>query len=396
MESIYEKYNWSREEMAANCLSTQMLEGNIFRLVDELWLKIEQGCQLYCFGTGKMGSKFGKILLENEINLENITFVNSQESKEGNYFTIGKDKSLNIIGKKRMLEQMKKADCILFTMVIRTAYDIAKELIEVYNIDKDRIFFIDYMSNATCIKTIDDLTIYAGECILCGGEVRFLNKGEVPRYDCVCMSCGSVPRHRAIIHGISRYVPEWGGLAIHESSPSEGSSDYLRKYAKNYSFSHYFQGHESGEMVPFLGEEIMCQNIEKMSFAEESFDLFITQDVLEHIFSPEKAFKEIGRVLKKGGTHIFTLPWYSEYTKTRCRAKLDDSHSQSVQIKHLEKPMYHGNPIDQEGSLVTYDWGQDLIDIIYQASGMHTTVYLYENKRYGLEGEFLEVFISRK
>ena len=44
-----------------------------------------------------------------------------------------------------------------------------------------------------------------------------------------------------------------------------------------------------------------------MTFENESFDLFITQDVFEHVMTPNKAFKEIERVLKPGGAHVFTV-----------------------------------------------------------------------------------------
>ena len=43
------------------------------------------------------------------------------------------------------------------------------------------------------------------------------------------------------------------------------------------------------------------QNLEKLTYEDESFDVVITQDVFEHINEPFQAFKEIARVLKPGG-----------------------------------------------------------------------------------------------
>ncbi|MGQ0519368.1 class I SAM-dependent methyltransferase, partial [Bacillus sp. D-CC] len=51
---------------------------------------------------------------------------------------------------------------------------------------------------------------------------------------------------------------------------------------------------------------IRCENLEDMTFQNESFDLFITQDVFEHVMEPKKAFKEIERVLKPGGALLYT------------------------------------------------------------------------------------------
>lgn len=64
--------------------------------------------------------------------------------------------------------------------------------------------------------------------------------------------------------------------------------------------------------------------------------------------------------------------------------------------KHLEPPDYHGNPIDEKGSLVITEWGPELIDFIYEHSGMTTTIYNIHNLEMGLEAEFLEVFVSTK
>ena len=107
--------------------------------------------------------------------------------------------------------------------------------------------------------------------------------------------------------------------------------------------------------------------------------------------NPDKAFKEISCVLKPGGAHIFTMPWYPKLKRTVQRSKMVNG-----EIEFLEESVYHGNPIDPEGSLVTFDWGIDFSDYICANSGMPTTIYLVRDKKMGLEAEFLEVFISRK
>lgn len=47
---------------------------------------------------------------------------------------------------------------------------------------------------------------------------------------------------------------------------------------------------------------------EKLPFPSDSFDLVICSWVLEHLTEPEKAFREIARVLKPGGRFIFLTP----------------------------------------------------------------------------------------
>jgi hypothetical protein len=68
----------------------------------------------------------------------------------------------------------------------------------------------------------------------------------------------------------------------------------------------------------------------------------------------------------------------------------------SIRIEYLSEPEYHGNPIDKKGSLVTFDWGRDFVNFIDSNSGMRTMVHLEIDRKKGLDGDFLEVFISRK
>lgn len=143
-----------------------------------------------------------------------------------------------------------------------------------------------------------------------------------------------------------------------------------------------------------MGEEvdgIKCENISKLTFSDNSIDLFVTQDVLEHVMDPFVAFKEICRVLKPGGAHIFTTPWYKNLDKSKARVRLVDG-----ALQYLESPIYHGNPIDTNGSLVTYDYRLDFVELIYLESGLVTTFFLEYNRKKGLDAELLEVFVSRK
>jgi SAM-dependent methyltransferase len=229
----------------------------------------------------------------------------------------------------------------------------------------------------------------SGYCPICEGEVKFFKKGKSLRDHYRCSQCNSIPRFRAIIDSIKRFYPDYANLAIHESSPSTGaSSKFLSKRCKNYSASQYFANVPRGETKDGFQSEDLTQ----LTFSDNSFDLLITQDVFEHVLQPDKAFKEIARVLKPGGAHIFSMPWYPQYKTTIQRAKLENGI-----LVHVKEPVYHGNPADRDkGSLVTFDWGQDFVDFIYKSSGMTTTIYLQRDVKKGLDGDFLEIFISKK
>ena len=51
-----------------------------------------------------------------------------------------------------------------------------------------------------------------------------------------------------------------------------------------------------------------CGDVRKMRFKDDSFDVVFCTDMLEHIRDPEVALKEIGRVLKPGGSLIVSVP----------------------------------------------------------------------------------------
>jgi SAM-dependent methyltransferase len=242
---------------------------------------------------------------------------------------------------------------------------------------------------ATILRLYQYISANTGVCPICERPVRFVKRHTWLRDHYRCSSCNSIPRYRALIDTIKRFYSNYESLVVHESSPNLGaSSNFLKARCKGYSSSQLFDDVPRGTFK----DGHRSEDLSALTFSDESFDLLITQDVFEHVMEPEKAFKEIARVLKPGGAHIFSMPWYPELKTSRRRAKVENA-----SIIFLEDPIYHGNPVDREkGSLVTFDWGQDFIDVIHKASGMYTTIYLQRDINKGLDGEFLEIFISRK
>lgn len=226
-----------------------------------------------------------------------------------------------------------------------------------------------------------------GFCPICEKKTLFIKHDPWLRDHYLCMHCKSIPRQRAIVNALNIFCPAWPAMTSHESSPGGVSSDYIRKKCKNYSSSYFFPDILPGSYY----NGARCENLEKMTFENDIFDIFITQDVFEHVNHPDVAFREIARVLKPGGFHIFTVPLYRNLQVTRPRIVEKDG-----EIQHLLEPVYHGNPISSEGSLVTFDYGMDFPELIFGSSGMITTLYLQKDPKMGLDAEFLEVFISKK
>jgi hypothetical protein len=57
---------------------------------------------------------------------------------------------------------------------------------------------------------------------------------------------------------------------------------------------------------------------------------------------------------------------------------------------------YHVNPIDAAGSLVVKELGDERCDFVFRSLRMTTTIFNFYDPRFGLNGEFLDVPVSRE
>lgn len=226
-----------------------------------------------------------------------------------------------------------------------------------------------------------------GTCPICERHAIFIKAGPWLRDEFLCYRCRSIPRWRALIHVIQTRFPNWRDLHIHESSPGGPASQKLARECRSYVATHFFPDVPPGQMK----NGFRCENLEQQTFADDSFDLVVTSDVFEHVLDPARGFSEIGRTLRLGGAHVFTVPWYW-WKKTLVRAVRGGDGT----IANVEPADYHGNPIDEKGSLVVTEWGPDLCDFIYRTSGLTTTAILIRDMKMGLAGEFCDVFVSTK
>jgi SAM-dependent methyltransferase len=190
---------------------------------------------------------------------------------------------------------------------------------------------------------------------------------------------------------LETFFPHWRDLTIHESSPVIGRGAHKRLVAEaaRYLPSQYF-----GDMPPGGNVDgIRCENLEKLTFEDQSIDLHITQDVFEHLLNPAAAFREIARTLRPGGAHIFTTPLESKSAATDFCARLAED---GKMVELLQPPTYHQNPISSSGSLVTVRWGYDITQYIFNTTGLFTELVFVDNLEFGIRAEFNEVLITRK
>jgi SAM-dependent methyltransferase len=139
----------------------------------------------------------------------------------------------------------------------------------------------------------------------------------------------------------------------------------------NYLLSEYFDDKPAGGYVDGTRNE----NLECLTFPDESVDVVINSDVLEHVANLDEAISEIRRVLKPGGYHVFTVPADNELKRTRERAAIVNA-----EIIHFMEPEIHGDPIRETGSLAFRNFGTNTAEYMSRA-GMECKKYDFFKRR---------------
>ena len=230
-------------------------------------------------------------------------------------------------------------------------------------------------------NTWDREVIGAGPCALCGHSGEFAHSELPTRENYHCRVCGASLRCRAQAGAIAsaygqpdvplaRLIEQgaFDALAIYEpgtAGPFRPLLGDLPGYVNSYFWPH--------DLEEYAG--VPREDLRDLTFQDESFDLVISSDILEHVRGPGDAFKEIHRVLRPGGRHVFTVPMQWPLPSTT-RSRVDYSGPEDT---FLEPPQYHGSPLSEEGSLVYTDFGMDLPEGLRWLGFETVTHHVYRN-----------------
>jgi SAM-dependent methyltransferase len=188
-------------------------------------------------------------------------------------------------------------------------------------------------------------------------------------------------------------LPEDGQLVLPAgwrlySAESNGAVHAALADAPGYVSSEYWgEGHTPGSLVNGVRHE----DLEHLSFADASLDTVLSSDVLEHVPDAYGAHREIFRVLRKGGCHIFTVPFApgSERDDVRARRVQD-------RVEYLTEPLYHGDPVRPgKGVLVWRIFGQEMLTRLREVGFAPETNQLH-SPRHGIIGAGAIVFVARE
>jgi SAM-dependent methyltransferase len=116
------------------------------------------------------------------------------------------------------------------------------------------------------------------------------------------------------------------------------------------------------------------------AWPDESFDIILSGDVLEHVPDLDAALRECARVMRPGGRMVASFPFLVGSATTDVRAVIEDG-----AVRHLAPAEYHGNPVDpQGGSLVFQVPGWDIIDRCLKAGFTDASMQFWSSHEYGL------------
>lgn len=233
------------------------------------------------------------------------------------------------------------------------------------------------------------LVEFAGYCPVCRTTTKFSAEHAWYRDHLLCANCGSIPRERAFALVLERMRPNWRTCSIHEAAPAgHYLSAMLKDNCPKYTATQFYPGHPLGEYLDGCRNE----NLEKQTFDDEVFDIVATLDVLEHVNRPDIACAEISRTLRAGGLHLFTVPTYKELVVSQRKAE----YSPDGTVIHYDAPEYHGNPVSEQGSLVTFHYGYDLMENLHHWSSSDVEVVRFYDVHHGIIGDFTEVYVATK
>ncbi len=239
------------------------------------------------------------------------------------------------------------------------------------------------------------------KCPVCGSFTLMYIKGENLRETCVCIKCRSTNRQRQIAwiacHAVGldrkkhlsslKDLLKFDNLFIYNTEARGAIHNQFSKM-RNYVCSEYYgDSYKSGAFV----NNIMHQDLMNLSFSNASFDLVISSDVFEHIPDPYEAHREVYRLLKRGGRHIFTVPFYQTEFLDEDRTIIDNNGN----IVFLKEPMYHGDPVRPEGALVYKIFSLEML-VKLRKIGFRTNLYHLCSPLYGILGSNAIVFEAIK
>ncbi len=193
------------------------------------------------------------------------------------------------------------------------------------------------------------LACVRARCPLCGPTllVRLNHSEQGVR----CVRCGASAVHLSLGAVLRATCPDLRRRDAYELSARGPLVAWLRREVRSLTLSEYLPDVPAGT----VRGGVRSEDVQRLSFADASFDLVTHTEVLEHVPDDRRALAELQRVLRPGGLMLFTVPLHDAgCTRERARRHGD-------RIEHLLEPAWHTDPLRGGAGILVYrDYGRDL------------------------------------
>jgi len=229
-----------------------------------------------------------------------------------------------------------------------------------------------------------------------GQEVKFIFEMDSEpinwRETLICPVTGLFNRVRACVHLFETECGPYREDSIYLMEQKTPAYSFLsRRYPNLIGGEYLGESLNSGEIGEII-DGLRHEDVTRLSFPDESINHILSFDVFEHVPEYLKGLQEYHRVLAKGGTLLWTVPFIRQNAKTTVRAVTRPN----GKIDHILEPEYHGDPVNPKGVLCFYHFGWDLLEEVREIGFSEAYALLFWSDLFGYLGSESIIFVAIK
>lgn len=184
-------------------------------------------------------------------------------------------------------------------------------------------------------------------CPFCGKVTKFIDAGVPPRPNAACSVCCSLERHRFLFYVYQEFLNR-------KNAPGPLNPLNILHTAPEKCFCEIFSKRNDINYMPIDLEPdnwdfVKCkkEDVTNLTFADNSFDIVLSNHVMEHIEDENRFLSELLRVLKPNGVIYLTFP-------------LDFTRAETFEDKNINTPEDRLKYYGQADHVRIY--GRDILD----------------------------------